>query len=204
MSKCLCLLHGWTMFFFQVQRSKPSQLIDSLLWQHKFLLRTDFTFHVLWQCVPYSPLLTTSSDPVLFCVLLRSNCRLKWRSLSLPSVEARDERGTQGDTRWPLQTEGATGSLAPCFSTRQIPPTMMQTRGSEKAALCSRLALIGSLNNWKCLCPSLCTLLKLIYVPALLPLSSAAPPTDSLSASLCWSWDIPSIFWHLRVNIIEL
>lgn len=62
------LLHSRTMFFSQVQRSKPPQLIDSLLWQHEFLLRTDFTFHVLWQCVPYSPLLTTSSDPVLFCV----------------------------------------------------------------------------------------------------------------------------------------
>lgn len=62
------LLHGQTVFFFQVQRSKPPQLIGSLLWQHEFLLRTDFTFHVLWQCVPYSPLLTTSSDPVLFSV----------------------------------------------------------------------------------------------------------------------------------------
>lgn len=75
MSKCLwcnppspLLLHGQTVFFFQVQRSKPPQLIGSLLWQHEFLLRTDFTFHVLWQCVPYSPLLTTSSDPVLFSV----------------------------------------------------------------------------------------------------------------------------------------
>lgn len=49
----------------------------------------DFTVQHLWQCVPYIPLLTASSDPLLglcSCVLLRSNSLLKWESLALSSL----------------------------------------------------------------------------------------------------------------------
>lgn len=45
-------LHSWLAAFYDSMSSSSA----------------DFTFHVLWQCVPYSPLLTTSSDPVLFSV----------------------------------------------------------------------------------------------------------------------------------------
>lgn len=147
-------------------------------------------FLSLWQCVPYSPLLTTSSDPVLFSVYFWDQTVFWSSGLSLfPSVKAADGGG-----------HGV--SLAPCFLTCKSPHQWYKPEEVKRQR--SHLASAGSLNNWKCLCSSLCTLLKIIYVPALLLFSSAAPPAESLSAGLCWSWDIPSIFWHLRAYIIEL
>lgn len=68
----------------------------------EFLLCTcsriaDFTVRRLWQCVPYILLLTASSDPsfgLCSCVLLRSNCLLKWESFSPLCLGSRWKRNT--------------------------------------------------------------------------------------------------------------
>lgn len=129
--------------FFHVQRSKTPQLVESFMTEHEFLLRKDFMFLSLWQCVPYSPLLTASSDPVLFSVYFWDQTVFWSGGLSFFPVCQGCRR------RWP---RGFSCSL---FPNLQIPPSVIETRGSEKAMLCSHLASAGSLNNWKCLCSSL-------------------------------------------------
>lgn len=140
--------------------------VDCLLWLSMSSSSADFTFQILQQCVPYSPLLTTSSDLVLFSVYFWDQTVFWSGGLALSSFcwGLRWKRSTGWHSVAPADGGSHGVSLAPCMPSCQIPPTVIQTRGSEKAVLCSVLALVGSLNNWKCLCSSLCTLLKLIYV----------------------------------------
>lgn len=192
------LQQGRAMFFCQVQRSKPPLLPFMTL--HEFLLRTDFTFQVLWQCVPYSPLLTTSSDPVLSVYFWDQT--VFWSGgLALPSF-VRGWRWKR-NTGWLLVAPADGGRhrvfLAPFPSSPNSPNSDADQR---KWKGCSQLALsaLWIIEN------AFARLFALFLSSFMFQLFCSFPlqPLPLNLASLCWSWDIPSIFWHLRANIIEL
>lgn len=118
----------------------------------------------------YSPFncFLRSSFRLCSCVLLRSNCLLKWESLSSLCLVLRWKRST-GRHRAAYADGGSHGvslsllrslSLCPC----QNPPTVIETRGQKAAEHCGPLAHVVSLANWKWLC----SLLQLTYAPAVL------------------------------------
>lgn len=90
---------------------------------HEFLLHKDFIFQILWQCVPYSPLLTTSSDPVLFSVYFWDQTVFWSEGLPLSSFcwGCRWKRITGWHSVAPADRGSHGVSLAPCFLTCKSP-----------------------------------------------------------------------------------